>query len=103
MRKQDKAIVWPAYFDLNKTRNEGRRITKNLSISSPKITEIEEAAARLGLDHEVVPEKGYPKTPWTKPGMLLIKKQESKEKTINTLAKQLIKIRNEAPKQDTKK
>lgn len=99
MRKQEKAIIWSAYFDANKTRMEGRRVAKNMAVSAPKIVEIEEAATKLGLEHELVPEKGYPKTPWSKPGMLLIEKKGSKEQVIKGLAKQLLKARNEAPRQ----
>ena len=99
MRKQEKAIIWSAYFDANKTRMEGRRVAKNMAVSAPKIMEIEEAATKLGLEHELVPEKGYPKTPWSKPGMLLIEKKGSKEQVIKGLAKQLLKARNEAPRQ----
>lgn len=95
MRKQDKAIIWPAYFDSNKTRKKGRRVTKNLAVQSPKILEIQEAAVKLGLKHEVVLDKGYPKTPWAKPGMLLVEKKGSKEQVIKTIAKQLQKARNE--------
>ena len=99
MRKQEKAIIWPVYFDLNKTRKKGRRVAKNIAVQTPKILEIEEAAAKLHLEHEVILEKGYPKTPWLKTGMILIEKQGSKEQVINKLAKQLLKTRNEAPKQ----
>jgi len=99
MRKQEKAIIWPAYFDLGKTRMEGRRVPKNLAVPSPKIPEIEEAASKLGLEHETVPDKGYPKTPWNKAGMLLVEKKGSKEQAISRIAKQLQKARNEAPKQ----
>jgi signal recognition particle subunit SRP19 len=98
MRKQDKAIIWPAYFDAGKTRMKGRRVPKNVAVQSPRIQEIEEAAAKLGLEHELVPEKGYPKTPWHKAGMLLVEKKGSKEQVIKGLAKQLLKARNEAPK-----
>jgi signal recognition particle subunit SRP19 len=99
MRKQDKAIIWPAYFDAGKTRKEGRRVAEALAVSSPKILELQEAATKLGLDPELVPEKGYPKTPWAKPGMLLVEKQGSKEQVINNLAKQIQKSRNETQRQ----
>jgi signal recognition particle subunit SRP19 len=98
MRKQDKAIIWPAYFDSGKTRMEGRRVAKNMAVQSPKILEIQEAAAKLGLEHETVPDKGYPKTPWNKAGMMLVEKIGSKEQVIKGLAKQLLKARNEAPR-----
>jgi signal recognition particle subunit SRP19 len=99
MRKQDKAIVWPAYFDSAKTRKEGRRVPKNLAVQSPKILEIKEAAEKLGLKHEVAVEAGYPKTPWVKSGMILVEKKGSKEQVIKKIAKQLLKIRSEASRQ----
>jgi signal recognition particle subunit SRP19 len=99
MRKQDKAIIWPAYFDSAKTRKEGRRVPKSLAVQSPKIQEIAEAAAKLGLRHEVAVEAGYPKTPWVKTGMIMVEKNGSKEQVIKQIAKQLLKIRSEASKQ----
>jgi len=98
MRKQDKIIMWPAYFDAGKTRMEGRRIAKTLAVQSPKVPEIEAAAAKLGLEFELVPDKGYPKSPWHMAGMLLVEKKGSKEQVIRGIAKQLQKARNEAPK-----
>jgi len=99
MRKQDKAIIWPAYFDSAKTRKEGRRVPRSLAVQSPKIVEIEEAAARLGLRHEVAVEAGYPKTPWVKAGMILVEKKGAKEQVIQKIAKQLLKMRSETSKQ----
>jgi signal recognition particle subunit SRP19 len=96
VRKQDKVILWPAYFDLTKTREEGRKVPKTLAVPSPKILELKEAAEKLGLEHELVPEAGYPKTPWMKTGMLLIAKKEPKNQIIKKVAKQLQKIRSAA-------
>ena len=61
MRKQDKIILWPAYFDSTKTRGDGRRILKSLAVPSPKILEMKEAVEKLGLDYELVLDAGYPK------------------------------------------
>ncbi len=99
MRKQEQIIIWPAYFDASKTRKEGRRVSKNLAVSSPKMSEIEEAVAALGLTNELVSDKGYPKAPWSKPGMLLVEKDGSKEQVVKRIAKQLQKSRGEAPRQ----
>jgi len=98
MRKQEKAIIWPAYFDQAKTRNEGRRVPKSLAVQSPRITEITAAVTNLRLEHEVTPEAGYPKTPWTKTGMILVEKTASKEQVINDIAKQLLKLRSKLEK-----
>ncbi|MDH5482763.1 MAG: signal recognition particle protein Srp19 [Candidatus Bathyarchaeota archaeon] len=94
MRKQDKIIIWPTYFDSTKAWKNGRRVSKGLAVPSPRILELKEAAEKLGLENEVVQDAGYPKTPWIKTGMLLVKKNEAKDQIIERIAKQLIKIRS---------
>ncbi len=99
MRKQDKAIIWPAYFDVAKTRAKGRRIPKNMAVPNPKIEELQTVAVRLGLKNEVVAQVSYPKTPWQKTGSILVEKKTPKEQIIKNLAKQLMKIRSESQPQ----
>ena len=99
MRKQEKAIIWPAYFDSAKTRKNGRRVPKNLAVQSPKVEELQEAARRLSLKPELSLGAGYTKTPWSKSGMILVEKQGSKEQVIKKLARQLAKVRSELPKE----
>ena len=94
MRKLDKAIIWPIYFDASKTRKEGTRVAKPLAVQSPKIDEIKLAVDRLGLKNEVRLEAHYAKTHWSKSGMLLVEKKEPKEKILQKIAKQLIRIKN---------
>jgi len=95
MRKQDKVIIWPAYFDVAKTRKDGRRVAKSLAVPAPRAAEIKEAADKLRLECEVVADVGYAKTPWLKTGMVLVKKnKETKEQTIRNIAMQLLKIRS---------
>jgi signal recognition particle subunit SRP19 len=93
MRKQDKVILWPAYFDSTKARGEGRKIPKSLAVPSPKISELKEAVEKLGLEHELVLEASYPKMPWLKTGMLLVVKKGTKNQMMKKIAKQLLKIR----------
>ena len=94
MRKLDKAIIWPIYFDVNKSRKEGRRVPKNQAVNSPKIVEIKEAADKLGLQNDINLEAHFPRMHWIKSGMLLVEKKEPKEAIIKKLAKQLVKIKN---------
>lgn len=94
MRKQEKAIVWPAYFDQTKTRKEGRRVSRNLGVPYPKIDELQEAAQKLGLKPEVSVDMGFPKTPWQKGGMMKVEKKRAKEQIINSIARQLVKARS---------
>jgi signal recognition particle subunit SRP19 len=82
-------IVWPAYFDAINTRRDGRRLPRNLAVSMPKVSEINDVAAEIGYVCEIVADSGYSKTPWLKPGMVLIKKKESKDQMLKKIAKQL--------------
>ncbi len=93
MRKQDKILLWPAYFDSNKTRLQGRRVPKSLAIASPKLEEMQNAAKRIGLQSEVVLDVKYPKNPWQKTGYILIPKKGSKTKIIRKIAEELANMR----------
>jgi signal recognition particle subunit SRP19 len=94
MRKLDKAIIWPIYFDTNRTRKEGRRVPKNIAVQSPRIDELKQAVDKLGLKNEINIEAHFPRTHWAKSGMLLVEKKEAKQAIIQKIAKQLVKIKN---------
>jgi signal recognition particle subunit SRP19 len=93
MRKQDKILLWPAYFDLNKTRLQGRRVPKSLAVASPKLEEIQNVARSIGLHPKVVLDVKYPKSPWQKTGYILIPKKGSKTQVIRKIAKELVNMR----------
>jgi signal recognition particle subunit SRP19 len=94
MRKLDKAIIWPVYFDVSKTRKNGRRVPKSLAVQSLKIDEIKMAVDQLGLKNEVRAEAHFSRLPWVKTGMLLVEKKEAKQKVMLKIAKQLMKIKS---------
>ncbi len=93
MRKQDKILLWPAYFDSNKTRLQGRRVPKSLAIASPKLEEIQNATKSIGLQPNVVLDVKYPKRPWQKTGYILIPKKGSKTQIIRKIARELVNMR----------
>ncbi|RLI46482.1 signal recognition particle protein Srp19 [Candidatus Bathyarchaeota archaeon] len=95
MRKKDKIILWPAYFDSTKTRLEGRRVPKSLAISSPKLNEIIRAVKQTGLQPEVVLDAGHPRVPWQKTGLIIVPKRDSKTKILRMVAKELLKVREQ--------
>ena len=93
MRKQNKIVLWPVYFDANKTRIEGRRVPKKLAIPSPTLDEIQQAVKMTGLRPEIVPEAIHPSSPRQKTGLLLIPKQDSKVDALRKIGKALLDIR----------
>jgi signal recognition particle subunit SRP19 len=96
MRKQNKIVLWPVYFDSTKTRLEGRRVPKNLATPSPKLEEIRKAVEKAGFQPEIVADAAHPSIPWQKTGLLAIPKKGSKTKTLQQIAKKLLEIRGQS-------
>jgi len=95
MRKQNKIVLWPVYFDSNRTRREGRRLPKKLAIPLPKLEEIQKAVVRMGLQPEIVADAVHPSSPWQKTGLLIIPKKYTKVETLRKIAKELLDIRGQ--------
>ena len=95
MRKKDKVVLWPLYFDSTKSRVEGRKVVKGVAIPSPKLDEIREAVEQLGLQCEIVSDASHPKLSWQRSGMLIVSKVGSKTEMIRKVARQLLVIRKE--------
>ncbi len=94
MRKQDYVVIWPAYFDSSKSRQEGRRVSASHSTSSPKAAEIAEAAEKLGFTCKTNLGVCYPKHPWLETGIILAKKKDKKGKMIRSIARKLASSRS---------
>ena len=94
MRKQNKIIIWPAYFDSSKSRNSGRRVPKNLAVASPRISEVKDAADSLHLSCELISDVAFPQMPWLKSGMILVDKMQPKQEVLKRIAVQLVKLRS---------
>lgn len=90
MRKRDgMLIIWPAYFEKNYTRAEGRRVPSNLAATDVTIKILEAAAQSSGFEYEIEPEKGYSRNPSDKKGYLVIDNPENhkKKRVLLMLAK----------------
>ena len=72
MRSKGKLILWPVYFDSAYSRNQGRRVSKNLSMRGVKADEVFRAADDLGLNPILEPGASYPKNPGLQTGLVRI-------------------------------
>lgn len=95
MRKQNKVVLWSAYFDSTKTRQQGRRISKGLAVPTPRLEELQKAAEKCGLQIEVVPDVKHPHAPWQKTGLIFVSKNATKMQIIRRVAKELFSIRTQ--------
>jgi len=89
LRGKGKLRIWPAYFDINYSRGEGRRVSRDKAIRDPSIADIEKAALKLGLKPVLQPGKAYSKQPWRRTGVLLVDKKGSKTEILRMLAGEL--------------
>jgi len=98
MRNKGKNILWPEYLDSSRSRSEGRRLPKRLSVSSPRIEEIQRVIKSLGLEFEITQETSYPKTHWQKTGHIVLLKRESKTTVIRKIAMRILEERKKNQK-----
>jgi len=85
LKGRDYLVIWPVYFDLNRSRSEGRKVAKKYAIPNPSLRDLVEAIKKLGLEHIVEENKYYPKFWWLYKGRVLVKKREPKSKLLKKI------------------
>lgn len=65
-------ILWPAYFDADRSRSEGRRVPESLAVTAPTVEEIAEAVRQVGYDAVIEPELSYPRSPRDETGRVAV-------------------------------
>lgn len=66
-------VLWPAYFDANLTRSEGRRIAQELAVEEPHVDELAHAVEQVGYEAVIERTVSYPRTPHQPSGRVLVK------------------------------
>ena len=98
MAKKDKPLVlYPVYFDSGHSRDEGRRVPKNLAMPSPKVEEVHAAARALGLQSVIDPDRAHPSSHWEKDGRVLITGNLVKSSLLRKVAEKMKATRAEPP------
>lgn len=94
MKKPGRIVIWPTNLDSSRSRLEGRKISKSLALSEPKLEEIEAAAKNLSLHPEVVPDRARPRTWRQKIGYVVAeKKDETRAAVLKSIAREIAKQR----------
>jgi signal recognition particle subunit SRP19 len=89
MRRRDEVALWPVYFDSAKTRSEGRKVPKKLAKPHPTLDMIEKALMSLRMPYRVVPDAAYPRLPWERRGLILVKKVKPKSEILKEVSARL--------------
>ena len=54
-------VIWPAYFDADRSRKQGRRVPQDFAIEEPEVDEIAQAVQQVGYDAVIERDKTYPR------------------------------------------
>jgi signal recognition particle subunit SRP19 len=88
MPEKDKFVIWPIYFDVNRSRIEGRMVSLKDAVNEPDLDMVITAAIKSGYKPEIEREKKHPKT-WHQPeaaGRILVAKNGSKSAILRKIA-----------------
>jgi len=81
--------LYPVYFDVSRSRREGRMVGKELAVENPLAREIVNACGRLGLETLFEPTKIHPKD-WSNPGRVKIKLKGGRNTSIKNSTPELL-------------
>lgn len=74
-------VLWPAYFDAELSRREGRRIPEDLAVEEPTVDEVAAAVRQVGYDAVIERDVAYPREGWTARGRVLVKDADDATKS----------------------
>jgi signal recognition particle subunit SRP19 len=75
-------VLWPEYFDSNRSRLSGRKVAKNLAVPSPTLDQLVAAVRTLGMQYKVQSEKSYPGNWVEKNGRVLVERSIPKSQLV---------------------
>ena len=79
----DNAIVlWPEYFDISRSRAEGRRLPKSLCVDKPDLDIIAKGAMILDLEYKIIEDAAYPSNSNEKNGCVRVEKGKMEKTTL---------------------
>ncbi|RQW79486.1 MAG: signal recognition particle protein Srp19 [Methanothrix sp.] len=88
MPEKDMLIIWPIYFDADRSRSEGRMVSKQDAVHGPTLDLVITAAIKSGFKPEIEREKKHPKI-WHEEGTsgrILVQKRGPKSVVLKRIA-----------------
>lgn len=82
-------VLYPLYFDAAASRQQGRRVSRQLAIRDPTAEELAEAARRRGYRVELEPRAAHSRRPWKHEGRILIVGGGQKTAILQAIAEEL--------------
>jgi signal recognition particle subunit SRP19 len=90
-------VIWTVNINKRKSRREGRKIPRRLSVPNVKLSEMVSACKELGIECRAE-EKRYPRCWWEDGGRIIVEKREPKTKLMIKIAGKISELREEKEK-----
>jgi signal recognition particle subunit SRP19 len=82
LRRSDHIVIFPVYLDSSRTKREGRRVSRFEGVPDPRVGEIAEACAKLGLDFRTEDQAAHPRDPTVRKGVVRVRRSGSKAASL---------------------
>ncbi len=79
MRRKTGFVIWPQYFDKNRSRKMGRRISKNKASINYTLQDVFEASKRAGFVTFLDPHPKFPAAWWEEAGRIIVEPNNLKK------------------------
>ncbi|MBX8631244.1 MAG: hypothetical protein KIY12_03415 [Thermoplasmata archaeon] len=89
MKKNNRWVLWPSYFDVRLKRREGRRVPKKMAVESPSLEMIGEALKSLGIDFEVDENAAFPSQWYRREGRIFVSNNIKKNDIIKAVSRKM--------------
>lgn len=86
--------IWPQYLNKNLSLSEGRKVSQEIAVKDPSLSDIERALKRLGLKYSVQKERSYPGKWYEKSGRILVEWDKTKLELLKEVSLKIKEIRN---------
>lgn len=85
--------IWPQYINEDLSLSEGRKVSKDIAVSNPTLSEIERALKRLGFTYTIEKERAYPGKWYEKSGRALVEYESTKLELLKEVSLKIQEIR----------
>ena len=89
MDEETAIAIWPEYFDLRRTRAQGRRVSKALAVLNPTTEGIAKALAAMGANFKIDEDKAYPGNWHRHKGRVLVENSMPKTELLRRIAEKM--------------
>lgn len=79
-------VLWPEYFDIKRSRKDGRMVSKHSAVERPSVEELAKAVESLGYNFTIEKDTAFPGAWWEGRGRVLVERKTKKSWLLKQVA-----------------